>query len=506
MRIDARPWRLIVFGAVWAVAVLVRAPLFHHWPIGFSPTVEFSSADATRTIFLALTSSHAGGWQQAWLAAHPGRFIEPPVLQVLTALTYLPGGVERPWTAAVFTTAFWFAGAALVFSAVHRLAGWWGAVVAIAFLLLAPFAVAVSQSFQPEALLVFGLGAATWYAVRGDVTQPGRLPIAAIIGGSAGLIKPGLLLPIIAAVFVFSAAQGGPILERRRLVRLCGLLVLVGLPAVLWAAVLLSDQVGQKILPGLLLTPAYFAGWWSNVLRVVGIVPLIGGVLGFVLIPRLRLLGLLFLAAYLVYSAVFTWHTMTHDYYQVPLLFIIAVGLGGLGEELIRRARAGSWRLKPVVATAIGLTVALTIVLAPPHLLGSTPGRYPNQARFEAIGRVVGAGEPVIAFSEYYGYPLAYYGKLIVANWPDRSQEKYLTTIGKHLSPEARLSMMISTGHPHYFVVAVPPGWTPQLVNFLGACYPVSQQGAQFRVYDLTHRLDVGTRPPAHSDKRACPP
>jgi len=72
------------------------------------------------------------------------------VLQTLTALTYLPDGVERPWTAVIFTSVAWLAASAFIFSAVRRLTGWPGALLAFAYILLAPFGVAVSQSFQPE--------------------------------------------------------------------------------------------------------------------------------------------------------------------------------------------------------------------------------------------------------------------------------------------------------------------------------------------------------------------
>jgi len=116
---------------IFAIGFAVRAVHFGQWPIGFRPTLDFDSANASRTIYLALTSANSGGWQQVWVQEHIGRFIEPPVLQTLTALTYLPDGVERPWTAVIFTSVAWLAASAFIFSAVRRLTGWPGALLAL---------------------------------------------------------------------------------------------------------------------------------------------------------------------------------------------------------------------------------------------------------------------------------------------------------------------------------------------------------------------------------------
>ncbi len=494
-------WRWGALIVPLAVALALRAQYFGQWPIGFRPTLEFDSANAARTIFLALTSDHAAGWQQAWLAAHPGRFIEPPLLQTLTALTYLPGGVERPWTAAVFNAVFWFAAAALLFVAMRRMVGWWGATLAASYLFLAPFAVAVSQSFQPEALLVLGLALVIWYATRGDVTASHRLVVAAIIGGVAGLTKPGPPLAIIAMVFTWSALQSGSLAARWRWLRLVALIGLAALPSIAYAYLALPDQFGYKVLPGLLLTPGYYTGWLSNVLGVVGIVPLVGGVLGFLLSRRVRLLGLAFGVAYLADSAIFTWHTMTHDYYQVPLLVMIAVGLGGLGETLVKRTAAAGREWAFAIAGGVAIAIVMTYVMAPKGLLGATPGRYPNQARFEAVGRLLGAGERVVAYSDSYGYPLMYYGRLVVAWWPTASQKKFEAILGVEVSDAARLAQLIKVDRPHYFVITLDG--SQGLEDLLGAQYPMVVEETGLRVHDLTRTLAFdGSQPPPAAQTR----
>lgn len=371
-----RRWRLVPVLVVWAIAVAERTSHLRDWPTGFRTTLEFDSANAARTIFLELTP-HSAAWERAWLNAGVGRFIEPPVLQTLTALTYLPGGVERPWTSIVFTVSAWLLGGAFLFSGLRRLTGWWGATLGLGFLLLAPFGVAVSQSFEPEALIVLALGVVFWYTAAGDILAGRRLWIAVLLGAFAALAKPGVLLPFIFAVDIAAAARGGPLRDPRRGGRLGALLILTALPTVAYAIIWMPGQVSDKVLPSVLLTPAFYAGWASNVTRVVGIIPLVGGALGFVLSPRLRRYGTFLGLAYLGYAAIFTWHTETHDYYQVPLMVVAAIGLGGLGEALASWAGGAAARAV-AVAAAIAVAAALTFAAAPTNLLAPVPGRYPK--------------------------------------------------------------------------------------------------------------------------------
>ena len=127
---------------VW---VVLRMSVLHDWTHTFRPTLEYDSANAARTIWFALHPDALAQWQRVWLQAGSGRFIEPPILQTLTALTYFPGGVERPWTSAIFTSLAWLMAGALLWDVCRRLVGSLEASVGLAYFLFAPFAIAVSR-------------------------------------------------------------------------------------------------------------------------------------------------------------------------------------------------------------------------------------------------------------------------------------------------------------------------------------------------------------------------
>ena len=486
---------LAAIAAVALAAVLERLPHLGNWPSGYRMTIEFDSADAARTIWISLTGQH-GTWQQAWMDNHVGRFIEPPVIQTLTALTYLPDGVERPWTSQLFGIAFWFAAAAILFVTMRRRSDRWGAALSAGYLLLAPFAVIVSANFQVEPIMVFTFALLLWYAGRGDVTQGRRFVIAAVLGMVAGLVKPGALLPFVVAIYFVSAfedASPTSFRDRRRWARLVALIAIAALPAFAYAFLIIPSQVGDKVLPQLLWDPSFYVGWARMIYKVVGIVPLVGAVAGFILAPRMRLLGLALGACYLGYSAIFTWHTMTHEYYQVPLMVIVAIGLGGLGEWLAAALQRVARSRALAVAGGFAIAVALTFVVVPRGQTGETPGRFPDQDRFAAIGQTVGPGSWVVAYTPNYGRPLEYYGRILTDVWPTPADEDYQAEIG--WQPETiqqRLTAFIELNHPRYFVLTELSSDTQSLVTFLDTGYPLVQSGPNLRIYDLTKPLKSG--------------
>ncbi len=478
---------LLPVGGLLLLWLVLRVPELTAWTETFRPTLEYDSANAARTMWFALRPEALDAWQRAWLDAHPGRLIEPPFLQFLTVLTYLPDGVERPWTSALFTSAAWLVAGILVFDVARRRASVLGGAVALAYFLFAPFGLAISRSFQVDGLAVLGLAATAWYAERSDfLSSPRRFVTMVLVAGVAGVLKPGPLLPMIAGALVAFGVERGTVPSHPRRAVLLALVVgLAILPAVAYALLMLRDQVGPKLIPDLLLTRAFYDGWLLNATRVAGSALLVAAVLGFALAPRLRALGLGLTAGYLVTSLSFTWHTMTHDYYQVPLLLIVALGLAGFVSAAERMASGKTLAVGIAMLASVTASIVLMHLPAPPEAASTSGALLRHDAPiFAALARRIGPGEPILAYSYNYGFPLMYYSHLVVSSWPTAGDLRLEAAQGISEPAAQRLAGARAAGI-RYFVITDGISGGSGVRSFLDSRAALDCSGDGVWVYDL---------------------
>ena len=183
----------VVLLLVLFLAVDQRVARLTEWPMEFHPTLQYENALTARWIWFQLRSEPLSSDEQRWLDGWHGRLKAPPVLEFLTALTYLVDHRERPWMASIFTSSFWLLGGLFLLDLSRRLgAGGVAAIASLSFYLLAPFAIAVSRSFQHEALLAFMFLWALWVLVRSEALTSWRgTLLAGVACGMSALVKPG---------------------------------------------------------------------------------------------------------------------------------------------------------------------------------------------------------------------------------------------------------------------------------------------------------------------------
>jgi hypothetical protein len=379
--------------------------------------------------------------------------------------------------------------------------------VSLAYYLLAPFGIVVSRSFQPEAVMVFAFLASLWALPRFDRESGWRATTrAGVIAGLAVLVKPGIvLLPLLGAYAACAVRRLG-LRGTLRSRQTYAFGVLTVLPSVVYALALLRHHVGAKIILGLWADPQFYAGWGANIQTVVGWVPLAAAVIGAWGFRRtgVPLLGLGLGLGYVASALVFTWHTMTHDYYQVPLLVLVALCLGPLGDVAVGQAsRLSAWLLAggtPAPRTqdrfAWGTVAAVVVLLAVGVLLpwpaaGTLRRAYADARQirlYEGIGRHVGRGNHVLCISEDYGFPLMYHGWIVTHFWPaswDEVHERIQT--GEVVGDVQRLEEMLRQSTPAFFVVTDLDELTrqPALAALLAQRYPVGRNLPDVLIYDL---------------------
>ena len=252
-----------------------------------------------------------------------------------------------------------------------------GAFASLAFYLLLPFGITVSESFQPEALLVLAFLTGVWVLRRpGLETWRGTLTAGAVCG-LAALVKPGFaLFPLLGAYLALSVSSRG---VRRVLISpqayLFGALVL--LPATIYALLFLRHHVEQKMVPELLGSTAFYSGWWLNIRGVLlGWVAPLAALVGAVILLRRRdplVVGLL--GGYLAFCLCFTWHIMAVDYYQVILIPIAALCLAPLAQVIFASVasavRSYAWAIPGFI---LALTACFLFALPAENIVGADAG------------------------------------------------------------------------------------------------------------------------------------
>ncbi len=487
------PFRWL-FAFLMLAAVAWRLVGVTDWPVRFHPILQYDSAMAARTLWLSIRSTAPAPGREWWRDERPGRFLEPPILQTLTALTYLIDDTERPWVAALFSSAFWLAGGWFLLDLLRRLGvSEFAAAVSLGYYWLNPYGILISQSFQPEALLTLAFIAALWSMVRWDAAGNWRGALrCGAIAGLVGLAKPGILvLPCLGAYLGLTLHRHG--LRRLWLVPWSyAFALLTVLPSLVYAAIFLRDQVEAKVLPQLWLDADFRYGWGVMMQRVVGWLPFglaCLGVLG-VVQGRERFLGVGLAVGYLAYSLTFSYHSMTHDYYQLPLLVMVVLLMAPVIDRFCGRV---IWeRLTARVRIGVSaLTAAVLLWFALPAANGVLRQRgEPELAQgLSAVGRVLGPGTRVISLSDHHSLALSYYGWLRTHPWPaliDRVYERKST--GRVLDDAERLDRMIAQTGARYVVVAnFTPfhGWTAEFEALLRARYVLSHHGWGYIVFDL---------------------
>ena len=470
---------LVVACLVAAVAIGWRLVDAADWPGAAYPSLQYESALAARTVWLAADARARTPEREQWLHSNRTNYItSPPFLPGLGAAVYAATGDEIPWVSHVFMAVFWVGGGAFVGAAGGRLTGSrWAGVGVFAWLVLCPFGMMISRSFQTESLLVFALGGVVWHLARtapdGTWRRTGR---NAVVCGLAALVKPGVLFPPIlgayAAMLLPRSVPGGVV---RKLLHFAVVAAVVVVPGTVYAWLLLRHHTG-RFMPRLLGELWYYEGIGELAWHVVG--PMLGaGLVGVVMAARARVwvpAGLLL--GHAATLAVFTYHAATHDYYQVPLLVITALAAAWPAAWVDGWVQRRGWdRFVPCVALATAVTYV--VVTGKPdigpwrwlpanreRLARAAAVRQVRAERAEAVRDFVGPGTPVIELTEGYGYPLRFYGWVDAVSWPTSGSQFYMEQVAGgewKFSADAFLADLTKSG-PSHFVVAYPAEWAEQ--------------------------------------------
>lgn len=489
---------------IFVAAIAIRLYDLTDLPLDFHPTRQlFSALKARGMYYETLPNAPA---EQRQFAIQQGKLratIEPEIIERLTVFTWKFTG-EQLWVARIYSSLFWLLGGIFIYLLARDLFSKDSALFTTAFYLLLPYGVFASRSFQPDPLMV-ALIVGFWWVVNrwANSLSPNSHPatndslkfviIASLLGGLAIFVK------LSAAFFVIGGALGATLgrASLRDLIRnrqVWAMVILGILPGAAWvvyglARGFLGQQFGGRFMPELFLSPSFYLGWAQMIGNVLGLFTFALALLGLLLVNnkpvRVFLLGLW--GAYFTFAIFFDYHISTHDYYSMPLIPIAALALTPLADAVFARLveRIGN-PLHKILAASI-LTLGLFAVLWTSRVALKSTDYRPQAAFWNQIGETV-RGYRVVALTQEYGLPLAYWGWTGAANWPDSTDIEYHALRGGDASFEKSFERL--TKNKDLFLVTdfTDLKRQPDLQVRLST-FAIFAEGDDYIIYDLQNTL-----------------
>ena len=479
-------------------------------PLDFAPTRQLFSALKARGVYYAMlpASSDIPTWQrdiavQQWKSIQA---IEPTVIETISALTYRVVG-EQLWIARVYSSVFWVLAGVLLFLLASEISGPSGGFIALLFYLFLPYGVIASRTFQPDPLMIALIVSGAWASFHwaNHRQQPGQawkwVLIAGILNGLALFVKNVAVFPLAfglpALVFEHGLLKS---LKDKQTWALAGLSILPTAIYTLYGLLgpgFLGQQFAFRFFPQLWPDPAFYLRWIGQIDGVTGFGALVAAVAG-IFVARRR--GMAFLAGlwlgYFAYGMTFAYHISTHDYYQLPLIPIVAISLAPLAETLFETVtrlrisgqpgpRPNGIFIRLVIAGLILLVVAIQIWNVRVEL--ARDDWRPDAPFWAALGDKLGHNGPVLTISQDYGYRLAYWGWQEVDSWYDAGDLDLRSLDGRQINLMQRFQEQ-STGK-RYLVVTQSGKFDqqPEIKDYVYRTYPIFAEGKGYLVFDLTH-------------------
>lgn len=473
-------------------------------PIDFHPTRQLRGAIIARGMYYRMLPGVEEATRQRAIdyGNSTGQY-EPSIVESLVARTYLVAGGEYLWISRLYTSLFWIIGGIALFDLARRLfrskssspdrplgfGAQAGALLALAYYLVLPFAVQASRSFQPDPGMVMWIVLAVWALQRWSEKTSWVWAIAAgLLGGMA------LLTKVVAAYIVGGAAVAVvlAVLGVRRFWRspqVWLMLVWMLAPSVFYYA----SRQGRASeyfaswtisLSHLLLEPSFYVRWFSLVQDILGMGAILLALVGVLIAParsRWLLAGLW--GGYLFYGLFLPYQMYTHNYYHLQLVPIVGLSLAGIGQALYTQIadQPRLWRAALVGVLLVGIAHPSWVSIAE-----FNRESYRNEpAYWQEIASYLPTDGKIIALTQDYGYRLMYYGWRKVTLWPTRGERTLASLRGSAKEFEGYFGKR--TEGKDYFLITAFGQFNdqPDLKQMLADHYPVVAEGDGYLIYDL---------------------
>jgi len=465
-------------------------------PLDFHPTRQLFSALKARGMYYQNLQS-APDWQRE-LAVHQWKIqglIEPPVMERLAALTYQVAGQENLVIPRLYSILFWTLGGLGLLFLTKELTNINGSIVALVMYFFTPYTVYASRSFQPDPLMVSLMIFAILGLVKWERTQKWKWTIfAGAFAGLAIFIKTIVIFPLAIAFVVVPLVKLGfrSAIKNKQIWTIAALALIPYVLFYIYGLFIsgeLQSQFSLRFFPQLWITPEFWLQWNGNIARVVGLEFFLGSILGtFMLekkIDRLMVIGLFF--GYFLYGMTFSYHISTHDYYQLPLVPIVVLGIASLSQWIINCLKGATWSKVLIVITVVCYFI---LIKGWDVRVELKRNNYNDEvSAWKELSSLFQPEDSIIGLTPDYGYRFEYWGWHKIENWMSSADFAVRELAGQEFDMVSWFNEQVK-GKEFFLITQFDElDRQPQIKQLLIDNYPVYLSTSDYLVYDLRNPL-----------------
>ena len=492
-KLFAKPWMMTVLVVVLFVAALgIRLYDLKDLPNDFYMTRQYRSLIIARGMYYSHLST-VPAWQREMAVAQwkAEDLIEPPIMEGLAALTYNLTGVQT-WLGRLYASLFWLIGGIAVWLLANEMSMRYGGILALAYFLFVPFAVTVSRAFLPDPLMVAMVAWSLWALYRWETRRTWKLAIlAGVLTGLTIFVKSVAVFPLLgaAAGLVISRASWKRIFTDKQTWAVAGITVVPTVIYYIYGIITsnLGSQFGLRFFPSYWTDPSFYGRWIFMAAGFSGFAAMFAALVGILLFPnnRQRFLAIGLWVGYIAYGFTFPYHFITHDYYHLPIILVVAFGLIPVGDFLVRlvmEKQGWLWRASFVGILLFGVAMQMWVSRNSMAADNFTA----DIAYYQKLGALIGHDKKIIEVSGDYGYRLGYWGWVKGDYWPS-VMDTNLRSLAGQTAPEFLSEFTKATAGKDEFVITSLDELNrqPQLRDYLAAHYPVLAKGDGYLIYNL---------------------
>ena len=456
-RISFPPRLVAILLVVLGIAVLCRIPAINTDPIDFQPTRQLRGAMVARGIEARLSPpADAQLASAAKKTADDQGLLEPPIFDAVNGASWAVFG-EHLWLARLFAALGYVAGGLALWLVMAKLidrAAAWGALL---FYLFAEYGLVAATSIQPDPWLIGAMCAVLLTSVNWALDPSSRTRRTLMVAAAGSVFLKPIIAPIVVGTIVgawLTRSRSASVETKWHLWRV---LVVGVLPGALFLGIgtatgaIPTGQATTSFIASLLSTATFWRGWWTQIGLVVTVPIFLASIFGLVAAtPKLlRAVGLGWLAGYVAFGISVDYRISTHDYYSLPLLPIVAVGIGAGVSWLLRQVP----RYQPFIVAALGVVLFIGVASFWRGERNVCPQCGSILTEYASVGQSL-RGTTAIVLSGDSGGAFGFYARVRYIPWP-ATPDLQLDALAHHDVPTAsdRLRSIVERSAPRVFVV-----------------------------------------------------